>query len=120
MALKENIRVEGRRDIQTKVMITLFALFADVERDLIPSVLARASPGPSPRAGSSAARRGSLGVSRLDGKEDKIRRFLDLGVSKTAIASHGRVPYHSLQLHEHPRAQAEPLEGISARIWSVP
>ena len=26
-----------------------------------------------------------LGVSRLDGKEDDIRRFLELGVSKTAI-----------------------------------
>ena len=31
-------------------------------------------------------RPGSLGVSRLDGKEDDIRRFLELGVSKTAIA----------------------------------
>ena len=30
--------------------------------------------------------KGSLGVSRLDGKEDDIRRFLELGVSKTAIA----------------------------------
>ena len=35
VALKENICVEGRRDIQTKVMTTLFALFAEVERDLI-------------------------------------------------------------------------------------
>ena len=35
VALKENIRVEGRRDIQSKVMTTLFALFAEVERDLI-------------------------------------------------------------------------------------
>ena len=35
VALKENIRVEGKRDIQTKVMTTLFALFAEVERDLI-------------------------------------------------------------------------------------
>ena len=35
VALKENIRVEGKRDIQTKVTTTLFALFAEVERDLI-------------------------------------------------------------------------------------
>ena len=35
VALKENIRVEGKRDIQTKMMTTLFALFAEVERDLI-------------------------------------------------------------------------------------
>ena len=33
---------------------------------------------------------------------------------------HGRVPYHPLQLHEHPRAQAEPLACISTRILSVP
>ena len=30
--------------------------------------------------------KGSLGVSRLDGKQDEIRRFLKLGVSKSAIA----------------------------------
>ena len=33
--LKENIRVEGKREIQTKVMTALFALLAGVERDLI-------------------------------------------------------------------------------------
>ena len=33
--MKENIHIEGKRDIQTKVMTTLFALFAEVERDLI-------------------------------------------------------------------------------------
>ena len=33
--LKENIRVEGKQDIQTKVMTTLLALFAEVERELI-------------------------------------------------------------------------------------
>ena len=38
VALKENIRVDGERDIQTKVMTTLFALFAEVERDLITGV----------------------------------------------------------------------------------
>ena len=35
VALKENIRVEGKNNIQTKVMTTLLALFAEVERDLI-------------------------------------------------------------------------------------
>ena len=30
--------------------------------------------------------KGSFGVSRLSGKEDDIRRFLELGVSRTAIA----------------------------------
>ena len=62
VALKENIRVEGKSNIQTKVMTTLFALFAEVERDLISERTREALPGPGPRAGGSAARKGSLCV----------------------------------------------------------
>ena len=87
VAIKENIRVEGgKRDIQTKVMTTLFALFAEVERDLI-SERTREGLARARASGRKLGRpKGSLGVSRLDGKEDEIRRFLELGVSKTAIA----------------------------------
>ena len=83
---KENIRVEGKQDIQTKVMTTLFALFADVERDLI-SERTREGLAKARASGKKLGRpKGSLGVSRLDGKEDEIRRFLKLGVSKSSIA----------------------------------
>ena len=86
VALKENIRVEGRPDIQTKVMTTLFALFAEVERDLI-SERTREGLARARASGRKLGRpKGSLGVSRLDGKEEEIRHFLELGVSKTAIA----------------------------------
>ena len=67
MALKENIRVEGKRDIQTKVMTTLFALFAEVERDLI-SERTREGLAKARASGRKLGRpKGSLGVSRLDG-----------------------------------------------------
>ena len=46
-------------------------------------------PGPGPRAGSSGARRARWASSRLGGREDEIRRFLELGVAKTAIANTG-------------------------------
>ena len=83
VALKENIRVEGKRDIQTKVMTTLFA---EVERDLI-SERTREGLAKARASGRKLGRpKGSLGVSRLDGKENEIRHFLELGVSKTAIA----------------------------------
>ena len=83
---KENIHVEGKQDIQTKVMTTLFALFADVERDLI-SERTREGLARARASGKKLGRpKGSLGVSRLDGKEDEIRRFLKLGVSKSSIA----------------------------------
>ena len=65
---------------------TLFALFAEVERDLI-SERTREGLARARASGRKLGRpKGSLGVSRLDGKEDEIRRFLELGVSKTAIA----------------------------------
>ena len=86
VAMKENIHIEGQRDIQTKVMTTLFALFAEVERDLISE---RTREGLAKARASSrklGRPKGSLGVSRLDGKEDDIRRFLEQGVSKTTIA----------------------------------
>ena len=67
VALKENICVEGRRDIQTKVMTTLFALFAEVERDLI-SERTREGLARARSSGRKLGRpKGSLGVSRLDG-----------------------------------------------------
>ena len=73
VALKENIRVEGKRDIQTKVMTTLFALFAEVERDLI-SERTREGLAKARASGRKLGRpKGSLGVSRLDGKEEEIR-----------------------------------------------
>ncbi len=86
IAIKENIRVEGKQDIQTKVMTTLFALLAKVERDLI-SERMREGLAKAKASGKTLGRpKGSLGVSRLDGKEDEIRQFIDLGVSSTAIA----------------------------------
>ena len=86
IAIKENIRVEGKQDIQTKVMTTLFALFAELERDLI-SERTREGLARARSTGKKLGRpKGSLGVSRLDGKEEEIRRFLRLGVSKSAIA----------------------------------
>jgi len=35
IAIKEGIRLYGKQDIQTKTMITMFSLFAELERDLI-------------------------------------------------------------------------------------
>ena len=72
VALKENIRVEGKSNIQTKVMTTLFALFAEVERDLYlrahPRGLALGQVlGPEARR----PERAPWASSRLDGKEDR-------------------------------------------------
>ena len=37
--IKEGIRLDGKMDITTKVMVTMFSLFAEIERDLIRTLL---------------------------------------------------------------------------------
>jgi DNA invertase Pin-like site-specific DNA recombinase len=86
IAIKENIHLDGKQDIQSKVMVTMFSLFAEIERDLISE---------RTREGLIAARakgrilgrpKGSHGRSRLDGKETEVQMLLGKKVSKTSIA----------------------------------
>ena len=57
IAIKEAIRFEGKQDLQTKVMVALFGLFAEVERDLISERTKEGLAAPVPRAACSAARK---------------------------------------------------------------
>lgn len=85
-AIKEAIHFEGKQDMQTKVMITLFALFAEIERDLI-SERTKEGLAKARASGKQLGRpKGSFGYSKLDGREEEIRSFLSKGVSKSSIA----------------------------------
>lgn len=85
-AVKEGIRLNGEPDIQTKVMVTLFGLFAEIERDLI-SLRTKEGLAAARASGRKLGRpKGRLGKSRLDGKEEEIKKLLALNVSKAAIA----------------------------------
>ena len=85
--IKENISINPKsRDLQSKVTITMFGLFAEIERDLI-SERTKAGLQSAREKGKVLGRpKGSLGNSKLDGKEKEIKNFLNKGVSKTAIA----------------------------------
>ena len=71
IAIKENIQLDGKQDIQSKMMVTMFGLFAEIERDLISErtkeglIAARAK-------GKVLGRPKGNGKSRLDGKETEI------------------------------------------------
>ena len=85
-AIKESIHFEGKQDLQTKVMVALFGLFAEVERDLI-SERTREGLASARAKGRLLGRpKGVLGTSRLDGKEEEIRLLLQKQVSKASIA----------------------------------
>ena len=87
VAIKENIRFEGRQGLQTKIMTTRFALFAEVEWELISRAHSGKGLAKARASGKKLGRpKGSLGTSRLDDREDEIQKLLDLGVSKSTVA----------------------------------
>jgi len=97
ISIKENINLNGGQDMQTKVMITMFSLFSEIERDLISE---RTKEGlKRARAEGKLLGRpiGTIGKSKLDGKEDEIKTFLKGGINKTNIARYLNVSWSTLE-----------------------
>jgi DNA invertase Pin-like site-specific DNA recombinase len=85
-ALKEGLRLTGAQDLQSRVVVTLFGLFAEIERTLL-SLRTKEALAAARAAGKRLGRPpGSLGKSKLDGKEQEIQTLLGLQVSKASIA----------------------------------
>jgi DNA invertase Pin-like site-specific DNA recombinase len=78
--------LDGRQDIQSKVMVTMFGLFAEVERDLISERTREGLIAVSAKGRIPGRPKGSRGQSRLDVREVEIRMLLGKNVSKAVIA----------------------------------
>ena len=85
ICIKEGMKLDGSPDIQTKVMLTMFSLFAEIERDLI-SERTKSGLAKARAEGRLLGRPKGLGKSVLDGKEEEIKELLRKGVSKASIA----------------------------------
>ena len=85
-AIKEGIRLNGKVDLQTKVTITLFSLFAEIERELISQRTREALAAAKAKGKKLGRPKGKLGRSKLDGREEEIKKLLALNVSKASIA----------------------------------
>lgn len=85
VAVKESIKINGKQDIQTKTMITMFGLFAEIERDLISE---RTKQGllAAKKKGKLLGRPKGSGKSKLDQFKPEIEALLKNGSSKTFIA----------------------------------
>jgi putative DNA-invertase from lambdoid prophage Rac len=86
--VKENIildsaEAESLENISNKVMVTIFALLADLEKHLIRSRI-KSALAARKKAGVILGR--PVGTSKLNAKEDEIRGLLELGVKQIAIA----------------------------------
>lgn len=86
IAIKEGIRFEGKQTLQSKVMVTLFALFSEVERDLISERTKEGLASAKANGKLLGRPKGSLGRSKLEGREQEIHMLLVKGVSKASIA----------------------------------
>lgn len=86
IALKQNIDLKWHHDTTSKVMVTVFSLMAELERDLVSQRTKTALAGLKASGKTLGRPKGSPGKSRLDGREDEIRLLLEKRVSKSAIA----------------------------------
>jgi DNA invertase Pin-like site-specific DNA recombinase len=87
VSIKQNLKINSGNgnDMTSKVMVTIFSLLAELERDLISDrtkiALARARA-----SGKKLGRPKGVGKSRLDGKEMEINKYIDKGVTRANIA----------------------------------
>jgi DNA invertase Pin-like site-specific DNA recombinase len=86
IAIKENIQLNGTQDIQTKVLVTMLSLFAEIERDLIAERTKEGLAAARAKGRRPGRPKGVLGTSKLTGREAEIQTFLTKTVSKAAIA----------------------------------
>ena len=86
VAIKESIELSGKQDIHTKVMVTMFSLFAEIERDLISERTKEGIAAARAKGKVIGRPKGVLGKSKLDGKEEEIRLLLKKEVGITSIA----------------------------------
>ncbi len=85
ISVKERIRIEGEQDIQTKTMVTLFGLFAEIERDLISQRTKQGLAAARVR-GKFPGRPKGKGKSKLDEHRLEIEALLKNGTTKAFIA----------------------------------
>ena len=86
VAIKQGLSIFGQHNMQSKVMVTMFSLFAELERDII-SERTKAALAAKKAGGKKLGKpKGTLQESKLDPHQDQIREFLKHGVAKSAIA----------------------------------
>ncbi len=83
--IKQGMVINGKNDIATKTMITMFSLFAEIERDLI-SERTKTGLIRAKAEGKLIGRPKGNGKSKLDGKENDIQEMLLKGVSRASIS----------------------------------
>lgn len=86
IAIKQNLDIK-QHDITSKVMITLFSLFSELERDLISLRTKEALANKKAQGVILGKPKGTIQNSKFDKNLDKIKELLALGLSARKIAT---------------------------------
>ncbi|MDQ5884810.1 MAG: hypothetical protein QG556_1150 [Pseudomonadota bacterium] len=85
IAIKQNLDIK-QHDMTSKVMITLFSLFSELERDLISLRTKEALASKKAQGVLLGKPKGTIQKSKFDKDADKIKELLQLGLSVRKIA----------------------------------
>jgi len=84
--IKQNLDLHQKHDLTSKVMITLFSLFAELERDLV-SLRTREALAAKKAQGITLGKpKGTIQASKFDKDRSRIEELLGLGLSVRKIA----------------------------------
>ena len=86
VALKEGLRFDGKPSIAQKAQLTLFSLFAEMERELNSERTKEGLAAARARGKKLGRPVGSNGKSMLDGREEEIKKFLAKRVANASLA----------------------------------
>ena len=89
LIIKQNLRLgEGLQDITAKVMVTLLALFGEIERDFISLRTKEALAAKKAQGVVLGKPKGTIQSSMYDKDKERIKELLSLGVPQKRIVEH--------------------------------
>ena len=86
VAIKQNLNISGALDMQSKVIVTIFGLLAELERDIIAQRTKEALAAKKALGKRLGKPRGTIQKSKLDSERERIGELLSHKVPRAAIA----------------------------------
>jgi len=87
VAIKQNLNVMNSMDMTSKIVVTMFSLFAELERDIISQRTKTALANLKASGRKLGKPKGTIQSSKLDQHREKIVEMLNYGVPKKRIAA---------------------------------
>jgi DNA invertase Pin-like site-specific DNA recombinase len=113
ITIKQNLDVH-QQDMNSKVIITLFSLFSELERDLISLRTKEALSAKKAQGRLLGKPKGTLQKSKFDQHREKIKELLGYGLSVRKIAKVlGYTSHIALNTYINKRGLHQPLKGVT-------